>query len=375
MMGWRPDALGVWWLLAAFVVVAGVACTGTGSESAEDPVAAEAASGGAERDGAEVTATVSEAGSQAADGADLEGADPELSDADDGEPEWFTPYEERVYPLSAFIGELEAELFPEQHAASSEPMVAKEAMTLECMTEQGFRYEVVDYAAIEADIDAARPRMSDEEVMTTQGYGFAASLGVPHVTESSYVDPNDAIKAGLSAEELEAWERQWVVCRLRADAWFDSPGIVHNVLWEDRQALRERIDADPRVVEAHAAWSGCMAERGHNYVTQDEIGEYLDGIASPLLDRLRALGGPDHIDAAFQADLDALLAIEVEIAAADVACSKRLDQVVYEATRDHQQRFVDENQDRLALLREEIPTMTVPIPPPEVIWQEIWGSN
>ncbi len=378
MAGWSLDALGLRWLAAvALLAVLGVACSGSDSESAQDPPAGEGAASEAETDGSVAPAGDGSSAVEGADpeGADPDGGDPERDDADDGEPEWFTPYEERVYPLSAFIGELEADLFPEQHAAASEPMVAIEEKTLECMTEQGFRYEVVDWAAIDAEYEAAMPSVSDEEIMTTGGYGFADSLGVPQVIESSYVDPNDAIKAGLSASELEAWEQYYAVCAIRANAWFDSPGIVHSVLWEDRQALRARIDADPRVAEAQAGWSECMAEHGHSYVSQDEIGEYLDGIAGPLQERLRALGGHEHIDAAFQADLDALLAIEVEIAAADVACSKRLDQVVYEATVDHQQRFVDENEDRLALLREELPTMTVPIPSPEDYWQNIWGSR
>ena len=343
----RDRRLGKWWpatVLAALAAVLGAACSSPGSESAQAPPEAETDGSSSSGDGSSAA----------------EGADSDEGDADDGDPEWFTPYAERVYPLAAFFGELEAEMFPEQHAAPDEPMVAIEEKTLECMTEQGFRYEVVDWAAIDAEYEAAMPSVSDEEIMTTGGYGFADSLGVPQVIESSYVDPNDAIKAGLSARELEAWERQWGVCFDRASAWFGEPGIVHYVLWEDRQALRERIDADPRIVKAQAAWSGCMAEHGHNYASQDEIGEFLDGIASPLHDRLGELGGYEHIDAAYQADLDALLAIEVEIAIADVACSKRLDQVIYEVTVEHEQRFLDENQDRLALLREELPTVTYP---------------
>ncbi len=353
---WRPVVA-----LVALTAVLGAACSGSDSESTQAPPSAESSASGAETDGSSSSAD----GSSAAEGADSEGADSDAGDAHDGDPEWFTPYAERVYPLGAFLGELEAEMFPEQHAASSEPMVAIEEKTLECMTEQGFRYEVVDWVAINAEYDAAMPSISDAEVMETGGYGFAASLDVPEVIESSYVDPNDAIRAGLSARELEAWEWQWGECFDRASAWFDEPGIVHYVLWEDRQALRERIDADPRIVEAQAAWSECMAEHGHNYASQDEIGEYLDGIAGPLHDRLGELGGYEHIDAAYQAELDALLAIEVEIAIADVACSKRLDQVVYEVTVEHEQRFLDENQDRLALLREELPTVTYP--PVEVV--------
>lgn len=239
-------------------------------------------------------------------------------------------------------------------------MAVMEEMTYDCMTDQGFRYAVVDWAAIDAEFNAALPDLTDEEIMTTRGYGFADSLYAPQVIESSYVDPNEAIRAGLSSSELRAWEQQWDECHHHADAQLDRPLIINWALRDDRDALRDRINSDSRVVKAHTQWSGCMAEHGHRYDHPGEIGAYLQRISDPLQDRLRALGGPDNIDAAFEADLEDLRAIEVEIATADVACSKRLHQVVYEVTVEHEQRFLDDNEDRLALLREELPTMTLP---------------
>ena len=367
-MSRRGRGSGAWWpaaLLAALALVLGAACSGSDPESAQDPPAGEVSSNGAGSDG---SATVG-AGASAAERADPEDADPgdvdpEGGDADDGEPEWFTPLEERVYPLSAFIGELAAELFPGSQRFDSDPMAVREQMTLECMTGQGFRYEVMDWAAISAEADAAMPDLAAEDEMAAGGYGFADSLGAPLVFESSYVDPNLAIKAGLSSGELEAWERQYFECVHEAqDEYFEST-VIYQALAEDMDALQERIDTDPRVVEAQAGWSACMAEQGHDYLNRDAIWDYLSPIADRLQARLRALSGPEHDDeayrdAAYLADVDALREIEVEIAVADIACRKRLDQVVYEVTVEHEQRFLDENQDRLALLREEIPTMTL----------------
>lgn len=54
------------------------------------------------------------------------------------------------------------------------------------------------------------------------------------------------------------------------------------------------------------------------------------------------------------------MAIEIEIAVADLACKTPLDQTEYKVRVEHQQRFLDDNQDRLALLRYELPTMTMP---------------
>lgn len=278
----------------------------------------------------------------------------------ENEAEWFTPYEERVSPLAEFIGELTEEVFPETLQLHLDPMAALEEMTYSCMTTQGFRYEMVDWSAINAEIEASLPDLTDEEVMTRWGYGFADSLDAPEVIETTYVDPNDAIKAGLSPGELQDWERQWEECHGRADAELDRPLVITWALRDDKMALRDQISSDPRVVRAVVGWSDCMAEQGHRYANRDEIFAYLDGIASALQDRLMALGGHGNIDAAFQAELDALLAMEVEIATADVACKKRLEQVIYEVTVEHEQRFLDDHEDRLALLREELPTMTMP---------------
>jgi len=277
----------------------------------------------------------------------------------DGEPDWFTPYAERVSPLSEFIGTLRAEVFPESVRFDQDPMAVIEEETFECMTAQGFRYAIVDWAAIDAEIDAAMPSLAEEDYMTTQGYGLADSLDEPLVIESSYVDPNEAIKAGLPAAELDAWQQQYDECVHDAQDLYFQPSIIYDALADDMNTLRGRIDSDPRVVDANALWSACMAEQGHGYASPQEIFEHLESTAAPLRDRVRALGGPDYIDASLRADLDALRATEVEIAVADLACSKRLDQVVYEVTVEHEQRFLEENEDRLALLRDELPTMTL----------------
>jgi len=293
-------------------------------------------------------------GPEVDDPADEADEDSDVSADDDG----FTPYDERVYPLSAFIGELKEELFPgwdDEH-----PMVVIENSTHSCMTGQGFRYAKIDWLAKEAERRSQRPLVSDEEYMSANGYGVADSLDAPEVYRSGIVDPNDAIRDSLSQNELDAWRAQQSQCRAEAERQVTRHGVVHWALWDDLQRLREAVDADPRIAAAFAGWSSCMAAQGHRYADREQIFAYLEGFAEPLRSRLRALGGPDNIDAAYQADLDSLIAIEVEIARADLECRKPLEQVQYEVEVEHQQRYLDENQDRLALLRQELPTMTLP---------------
>lgn len=237
-------------------------------------------------------------------------------------------------------------------------MVTHENIRYECMTAAGFRYAKVDWAAIDAEIAAASQSMAEEDYMPIRGYGMADSLDTPEVIESAYVDPNDEIRGSLSEGELAAWKEQDFECKSQAQmAVVVQPRMVYHTLQDELQILREHIDADARIAAATLAWSACMADQGHHYANQEEIFEYLSGFADPLVERLRAIGGPDNIDAAFQADLDALQAMEVEIAVADLACKKHLEQVIYEVIVEHEERFLEEHEDRLALLREELPTM------------------
>ncbi len=311
-----------------------------GGEPAEDPVSAEDPSDDGDGDSDE--------------------SDPHGDPGDDASSEEGAD-EERGSPLGAVMAELTAAAFPDQ-AFSDDPMAAIEQMKYDCMAEQGFRYAIVDWAAIDAELEAALPSMAEEDYMSLRGYGVADSLDAPEPIESSYVDPNEAIQESLSANERKLWEEHLYECWGHAqNEVLLRPQLVYLVLQDELDALQERVDADPRVAEANAQWSECMAEQGHHYADQDEIHAYLQGIADPLLDRLRASGGYEHIDAAFQADLDALQALEAEIAVADLACEKHLQQIRSEVKFEHEQRFVDENQDRLAILREELPTMTLPL--------------
>ena len=348
---------------AVVAVVLAAGCSETGSESqtvegVSAELSAEAASenaqGGAEAEPAESSVSAEDPSGEGDGGSDESDPDEEASDgsAEDGADEQLWS------PLGAFLADLRTEAFPDHDF--SDPMAAIEQMKYDCMTEQGFRYAMIDWAAKSAARAAVTPAVDEEDYMSTHGYGYADSIDAPEVFEHGYVDPNDAIRDSMSQSEFEAWESHRRECVHHAQTEISRPGVIYLALEDELAALQERVDADPRIAEATAEWSACMAKRGHSFSDQDEIHAYLGGIANPLLNRLRALGGHEHIDAAFQADLDALQAIEAEIAVADLACEETLQQVRYEVKVEHEQQFLDDNQDRLALLRQEAPTMTMP---------------
>ncbi len=353
------------WLAAAVVaVVLAAGCSDTGSESqtAEGVSAERSAEAAAEDAQAVAEGAHAEDPDSAEDQSDDGGGDSDENDpggeaGDDNSAEEEAD-EQRGSPLGAFLADLRTEAFPDHDF--SDPMAAIEQMKYDCMTEQGFRYAMIDWAAKSAARAAVTPSVDEEDYMSTHGYGYADSIDAPEVFEHGYVDPNDAIRDSMSQSEFEAWESHRRDCVHHAQTEISRPGVIYLALEDELAALQERVDADPRIAEATAEWSACMAKRGHSFSDQDEIHAYLGGIANPLLNRLRALGGHEHIDAAFQADLDALQATEAEIAVADLACEEPLQQVRYEVKVEHEQQFLDDNQDRLALLRQEAPTMTMP---------------
>lgn len=266
-------------LIALLAVGLGSACSGTdpGTGTADAPPARRTATEAAAidllpesnqpRDGSPSSASAAAAGERGSPG-DVSNEDPK---------EGFTPYEERVYPLGTFLNDLRSEVFGDQDF--SDPMGSIEDLKHACMTEQGFRYGKIDWAAIDAEFEAATPSLAEEDYIPTRGYGFADSLDAPETTESSYVDPNEEIKDGLTAPELAAWEQQRRECARRAqDEVLGRAGVIRWALRDDLDALDERITADPRLAEAAREWSACMAGFGHHYADRAEIFDYSPGL-------------------------------------------------------------------------------------------------
>jgi hypothetical protein len=102
----------------------------------------------------------------------------------------------------------------------------------------------------------------------------------------------------------------------------------------------QSLEIDPRLVEAEAGWSACMAEEGYAFATKEDLENYF----WPNLDDLENAGGFDALmeGVITKSDVQALADEELAIAAADVACRADLDQV-HEALRsEYQSEFIDE---------------------------------
>ncbi len=337
------------WLTAAAVVTvlaAGCSDSGTGSYSQDGSSApGEQAAGAADSE----QAASDDSASSAASPADGGSADENASD------------ERSPTGLGEFMRSHIFETFPD--LVTAHPMVAQDQVIRSCMARQGLRYVVRDWLAEEAASRAAQPDLLEpgEEPGPEMGYGMADALMTPLGPTGVYSpDPNDAFREGLSETERRAWQEQFNLCYQEALDKLSPPAAAVMAFNEITASLDEQIAADPRIAAAAAEWSSCMAERGHRYADEDAIYASLNDVFVTLMPRVNAAGGPNRIDDALQAEIDALMALEVEIATADFACKAPLERVRSEVRLEHEARFMRENSDRLDRWRRELPTVTLP---------------
>lgn len=136
-------------------------------------------------------------------------------------------------------------------------------------------------------------------------------------------------------------------------------------LFKDIEALRKRIEADQRVVDATSAWSDCLADAGQSgFKKPDEPREKI----SKKLDELTGAkqggpskGGPavvtgppsfDKVDAAKLADLRKE---EIELAKADQGCKTKVyDEPYKKAQYELEKEFVSANKTQLEQYRDTV---------------------
>lgn len=161
-------------------------------------------------------------------------------------------------------------------------------------------------------------------------------------------------------------------------------------LWTELQpemdAMYERVQADPRIVELDQEWSACMAERGYEYESMNQMQEVVYQDFQTRFDEIVGPGGgyadpfvgwtQEEIDAFFEektqeeidaffaeaeqqsrenVDMEALAALqqeEIDLAVADYECRGDYWEVYQEVTEDYEAEFIEANREVLEQIRE-----------------------
>jgi hypothetical protein len=294
----------------------------------------------------------------------------------------------------------------------------------QCMAEAGFEYQPA--LPPEGSFGFVEEEFDEEEWVRTQGFGITTWYGnEDSMTETTmvgeeWVDPNQEMLESMSESESQAWyealygteeeqaedmvtevdpetgEEYQVSYGFGAGCSGEAYEAEHGdqqageELWmelnPEMEAMYERVQADPRIVELDAEWSACMAEAGYEYESMSQMQET---IYEDLQARFDAIVGPnggyadpfegwtqEEIDAFFEektqeeidayfaeaeessradVDMEALAALqqeEIDMAVADFECRGDYYEVYQEVSEDYEAEFVEQNREILEQIRE-----------------------
>lgn len=281
-----------------------------------------------------------------------------------------------------------------------------------CMAGEGFEY-----------VPAIRPVSSSnyeaydgEQYAREEGFGITTWYGreiSSSVEFDSWVDPNTAIVESMSDSERTAYYEalngaptEWAEAAEIESSGQPVVGDTYgggcfgqayrevygkqDEIWAQispkLEETRQRFEADPRYQQADEGWKGCMADRGHQY---DSIEQMYDEIYVDFEARLDAIVGAgggwgdpfegwtdeqietfyiekseEEVEAFFeqaqseaQANIDqeALAALQQEerdLAVVSYQCSQEMRETIEELRQEYESRFIRDNREFLEQIRE-----------------------
>jgi hypothetical protein len=214
--------------------------------------------------------------------------------------------------------------------------------------------------------------------------------------------PWEEIEAMTPEEQEQFYDdayRDWQPEGCEPAAYDEAFGAQDDMaFWEefgdDFEDFYMRAEADPRIVEAQSGWSACMAERGHDFATQEDMhayfwgtevnGEWVDGefglkvnelitwpesqwdeefaegeAGSSVATTVTLVTEGEEVEFEYQGpeyDLEKLQPLideEIAVATADWECSQGMWDLFDEVYKEIEQQFLEENLDRLLEFKAE----------------------
>ncbi|WP_157987469.1 hypothetical protein [Jiangella endophytica] len=346
------------------------------------------------------------------DGGQNDGTNGDSADQASGDGEELSPLEEYMGENSGFAGGgrmTVAFSAADLDEDDRQKMRQVEELVAVCMEEAGFEYIPVDPFGGETGDDpfADAYALPPDEFAREYGYGMTTLMNPVKDEEQESADPNEAIREGLSEAALEQYhialwgegvqvsgggavsvepapveggapsapEDQGCHGEARAEVYGEDDGQLMGPdfsefegLFEDLDALRQRIDSDPRMVEASEAWAACMAQAGYSEFDattdpEDSVMEQMselygwndqpaDDEASSGDASVTVGGGPDEADVDEEA-LAELQEYETAVATADYDCEQQeFADIQQDVAWGFEQDFVDEHRAELERYRD-----------------------
>lgn len=226
-----------------------------------------------------------------------------------------------------------------------------------CMRNQGFRYLPVPPQANQKDKMAEAFRLPPDKFAEQYGYGISTM----DMSKADSDDPNAAIYAALSARAQAAYdkalngERQQPNgadsgakvtgapggCRAKALDQVYGAGTAagkgadkaqkmrrFDSLFNDLEALRKRIEDDPKVAAAARTWSDCMADARQTGLAtpndaRDKVAQRFDRLIGVRPAQRKVSIGPDSLRNLDPTKLAEMRRYELAVAKADYTCRQK----------------------------------------------------
>lgn len=258
-----------------------------------------------------------------------------------------------------------------------------EAKIAQCMRAEGFEYTPVDYSQFE---NFSGADFESREFAETRGFG-ANPFPIGEIEEQleDFTDPNQEYMMSLTPGEREAYQTalsgelpdfdpssdeefffEPSGCQGQAYEEAFSFSQVFEEFGDELEAMEASYEADPRIVKAHDDWSRCMSDAGFSYASSDDARDAFfdrystimrnpDVFEAPEIDpdnppsegEMLFFDGPPKLKPEVRAELDAILAEEVEVATASWDCSEPVKAIEREVQIEAEQKFVDEYGDQI----------------------------
>jgi hypothetical protein len=249
-----------------------------------------------------------------------------------------------------------------------------------CMKDQGFDYIPQDTSQMGMRVSfGPGGEQQDPKFRRTKGYGITTTLSDEPGTRgpSENDDPNEEIRNALNEEDKKAYDialhgesRQepgeggrtgGVIMRREVGGSGEGPQLDQMGCFGKAQQevpggpatigpsikeMMERVESDPRLVRANAAWATCMSGAGFGQFEKPQsIPDYL---FTKLQELTNSTDGSVRIDENVdQVALGSLQHEELAMARADDDCARRTGRTKIETQvrEEAQQRFLDEHPD------------------------------
>jgi hypothetical protein len=227
----------------------------------------------------------------------------------------------------------------------------------------GYGISTIDWSKAGQDSDDSNPNTRIRNALSPAAKkAYDKALNGPNATENGNVviAPKEG-EGPTNSGKLDLGCRGKAVEQVYGERQNKDGFKKYDALFKDLEALRKRIEADARVVDATTAWSDCLADAGHaGFKKIEEPRQKVEQKLNELTGAQtngpgKNVKGPPSFDKVDAAKLADLRKFEIELAKADQKCRAQVYDAPYKkAQYELEKEFVNQHKAELEAFRDEM---------------------